>query len=155
MGFAFRLLTDDDVEAMRAWRYEAPYDTYDGSAEPDDLPRPGDPDASAVWLGATRSGSDRLAGFVECTPEDGAVEIGLGLRPDLTGRGLGPGFVTAIVEEVRTRWPMSGIWLDVFPWNERAIAAYERAGFVRGAVHVRRFDDGNERTFLRMTLGEG
>jgi len=41
--------------------------------------------------------------------------------------------------------------LDVFPWNERAIKAYEHAGFERGEVYVRRFDGGIERRFLRMS----
>ena len=33
----------------------------------------------------------------------------------------------------------------------RAIRSYEKAGFARGDVYVRTFDDGNEVTFLRMS----
>jgi ribosomal-protein-alanine N-acetyltransferase len=150
MGFGFRELTEEDVVVLRAWHYEPPYDTYDGSAEPEDLPRPGEGDGSTVWLAASQPGSDLLVGFVEIKLADDEIEIGLGLRPDLTGRGLGPGFVTTIVEEIRSRWGARRIGLDVFPWNERAIAAYERAGFDRGDVYVRTFPDGAERTFLRM-----
>jgi RimJ/RimL family protein N-acetyltransferase len=58
------------------------------------------------------------------------------------------------VAEVRRRWPGEAIWLDVLPWNERAAVVYERCGFVRGAVYLRRFESGVERGFLRMTLDE-
>ena len=97
--------------------------------------------------------SGELVGFLELDGDRGpgaCVEIGLGLRPDLTGRGLGPAFVGAAMAFARERWHPTTFALDVFPWNERAIRAYERAGFERGEVYVRTFPDGNEVTFLRM-----
>jgi len=68
----------------------------------------------------------------------------------LTGLGLGAAFVEAAMMFARDRWAPRSFGLDVFPWNERAIRSYERAGFSRGEVYVRRFDGGNEVTFLRM-----
>ena len=59
------------------------------------------------------------------------MEIGLGLRPDLTGRGLGLDFFRAGVEFARERFRPALIVLNVAAFNERAIAVYERAGFVR------------------------
>jgi ribosomal-protein-alanine N-acetyltransferase len=79
------------------------------------------------------------------------VEIGLGLRPDLTGRGLGPAYIESGLAFARDRWAPARFALDVYPWNERAIRAYERVSFTRGDRYVRRFDDGDEREFLRMT----
>ena len=79
-----------------------------------------------------------------------SVAIGPGLRPDLTGRGLGPIYTEAARAFARQRWRPSMSGLDVGPWTERAIRAYERAGFERGDIYVRRFPDGNEVTFLRM-----
>ena len=81
---------------------------------------------------------------------DGEVELGLGMRPDRTGLGLGAAFVEAAMAFARDRWVPRSFGLDVFPWNERAIRSYERAGCSRGEVYVRRFDGGNEVTFLRM-----
>jgi hypothetical protein len=43
------------------------------------------------------------------------------------------------------------IALDVFPWNERAISANERVGFVRGAEDELTFEDRTSRIFVRMT----
>lgn len=58
-----------------------------------------------------------------------ALDIGLGLRPDLTGRGLGDAFVAACIDHaLRTRQP-AVLRLAVATFNARAIAVYERADF--------------------------
>ena len=144
MRFTFRTIVEADADAMLAWRYEPPYDTYD-PAEEDLRHAVGSP----TWF-AVDGEDGSLAGFLECSVGEREVEIGLGLRPDLTGRRIGPSFVEALVAFVDERWRPDAVTLDVFPWNERAITAYERAGFVRGDVHERTFEDGATRIFLRM-----
>ena len=58
-----------------------------------------------------------------------ALDIGLGLRPDLTGHGLGDAFVAACVGHARrTRHP-AALRLAVAEFNQRASRVYERAGF--------------------------
>ncbi len=58
-----------------------------------------------------------------------ALDIGLGLRPDLTGLGLGSAFFAACVDHAsRTRSPRS-LRLAVAEFNTRAIVVYRRAGF--------------------------
>jgi ribosomal-protein-alanine N-acetyltransferase len=151
--------SDADADAVASWRYPPPYDVYDASEDPSIDPEMRDRERWGVtWFAARDAGSGALAGFLELVasdsdPEVGGqveVEVGLGLRPDLTGRGLGTSFVEAALAFARERWQPGSFTLDVFPWNERAIRCYERAGFVRGEVYVRRFPDGNEVTFLRM-----
>ena len=88
MAFRFAPLTSVDVDVLRVWHYDPPYDVYDGDAEPEDLPRPDDPDAKASWWAARIDDEPDLAGVVEVTERDGGTDIGLGLRPDLTGHGL-------------------------------------------------------------------
>lgn len=154
--FTIRPMTPDDVEAMRAWHYPAPYDVYDLGSDP------GDADIELMladigsrdrWFAAVDPQTDDLVGFLEFKPADGAreLEIGLGLRPDLTGIGLGPSLVAAGSAFARDRWAPEAFVMDVLPWNERAIKAYERAGFVREEEHLRRFEGGVERRFLRMS----
>ena len=57
--------------------------------------------------------------------------IGFGLRPDLVGRGHGAEFVTACVDFAIRLYPYRGeyIYLGVAVFNQRAIKAYEKAGF--------------------------
>jgi len=92
-----------------------------------------------------------LAGFFEFTETaGGVVEIGLGLRPDLTGQGLGGEFLAAGLEFAGARHYA----LAVAAFNHRAIAVYERAGF----REVRRYDhftNGALHEFVWMTRDDG
>src|SRR5213082_2686194 len=56
---------------------------------------------------------------------EGVVEIGVGLRPQLTGRGLGERFVQAELEYARELWSPQTFRLFVAAFNERAIRLYE------------------------------
>ena len=57
--------------------------------------------------------------------------VGLGLRPDLTGQGLGTSFVEQGLEFGRTRYAPQRFRLNVAEFNERAVKVYERVGFAR------------------------
>ncbi len=81
--------------------------------------------------------------------DGGAVDVGLGLRPDLNGRGLGLGFVLADLEFARRRFAPDGFRLSVAAFNEGAILVYERAGFTRTEVFSHSTNDGGH-SFLLM-----
>jgi ribosomal-protein-alanine N-acetyltransferase len=141
-----------DALAIAAWRYPPPYDVYDEANDPDDLERLMDEtNWPGVFFAVDDADAEVLAGFVELHRDGDEVEVGVGMRPDLTGRRLGPSFVETALAFARDRWSPASFALDVFPWNERAIRAYEHAGFLRGEVYVRTYPNGVERTFLRMT----
>jgi len=158
MRFTIRPFTEADADGVASWRYPPPYDAYDVNEDPsmDDEMR--DPDRwGASWFAVDDAESGELAGFLELVASESGseagtqeVEVGLGLRQDLTGRSVGVGFVNAALDFSRERSSPRSFALDVFPWNERAIRCYEQAGFERGEVYDRRFDNGNEVTFLRM-----
>lgn len=151
MMFRIRAFTMADADEVSSWRYEPPYKIYDVEADISMEDEMRDPARWGVSWFAVEDDGGSTVGFLELVDDGNQVEVGLGLRPDLTGRGLGSSFVEAGLAFAKDRWDPESFGLDVFPWNERAIRCYERAGFTRGDVYVRRFDSGNEVAFLRMT----
>ena len=65
-------------------------------------------------------------GLYEVEP---ALDVGLGMRPDLTGMGLGEEFVHAGLRFARETYSPPAFRLTVATFNQRAIRVYERAGF--------------------------
>lgn len=158
-GYVFEPMSDEQARAVVAWRYEAPYDFYDVANDPEGLEELLGPPERREGYYAVLS-DDELVGFF-CYgpggrlqgfdyPDDGSVDVGLGLRPDLTGRGRGLGFVWAGLEFGRRSFSPAGFRLFVATFNERAIRVYERAGFRRLEVFVR-YKDGVDQPFLLMT----
>lgn len=143
MDFTFAPMTTEAARAIQVWRYEPPYDIYNMGGESSD-------EADAEWLDlrspyfAAYTDAGDLVGFCCCgtaslpwdvaapaiTDADGVLALGLGLRPDCTGRGLGLSFVRAVLDFVAARFQPTGFILYVLAFNRRAIAVYERAGFV-------------------------
>lgn len=156
MRFRVRDFTDEDARATTSWRYEPPLDFYDADRFPEDLAEFLDP---AGWPGTYFAVGDEdgdeageLVGFFEFRGEGDEVTIGLGLRPDLTGKGLGLAFTEAAIGFAAERWAPRVFRLEVASWNERAIRVYERVGFRRDGARVHRYDDGSEVEFLQMSL---
>ena len=133
-------LRPEDAAVVDDWSYEPPYDFYDGEDEPVLNPE-------RFYM--VRDG-DEIIGFYYFDAQDETVEIGLGLRPDLTGKGLGLQFFLDGVSFAHGRFPDRRVTLNVAAFNERAITVYERAGFRRTGEHVRTFERWGEVPFVEM-----
>ena len=141
MRLTIRLASAETFAEMAGWRYEPPYDFYDGDADPVRNPE-------RFYEALDEDGS--LVGNYYFEEKGDALEVGLGLRPDLTGRGLGLEFLLAGIDFGRGRFGLSRVILDVAAFNERAIKVYERAGFRETGRHTRRFDRWGEVEFVEM-----
>ena len=126
---------------LGGWAYDPPYDFYDGRHE-----SVRDPDR---YFGAfDETGS--LVGHYYYELQDDVLVYGLGMRPDLTGRGSGLEFFRAGLEFGRERFRPARIVLAVAAFNERAIKVYERAGFRVTGRHVRRLPEFGDVEFIDM-----
>src|SRR5439155_14684504 len=130
-----------DFAELHAWRYEPPYDFYDGDVDPVTNPE---------RFFAVRDDRGELVGNYYFEPKGDVLEYGLGLRPDLTGRSLGLEFFRAGLEFGRERYRPTHVRLYVAAFNERAIKVYERAGFRESGRHTRRFERWGEVEFVNM-----
>jgi RimJ/RimL family protein N-acetyltransferase len=135
--------TPEDIAAFDAYRYEPPYDFYNGDEEPVENPE---------RFFSVRDEHDELVGFYYYELKGAALEIGLGLRPDLTGRGVGLEFLRGGIAFAREHFGTERIILNVAEFNERAIKVYERAGFRRTGAHMRTFRRWGAMPFIEMEL---
>lgn len=143
-------LADEEMfRARDAWRYDPPYDFYDSDGLPVKNPE---------RFFAVHDDEGVLAGFYyfEYVGAVGdTLFYGLGLRPDLTGCGLGESFVRAGLAFAREHFPALRITLDVAAFNRRAIQVYERVGFVYTGRHLEPIDGHGSVDFLDMELVVG
>lgn len=129
------------AKAICAWQYEAPYEHYNMTDAYDDL--------LASYTAVVEK--DHVIGFY-CTGEDAqvagghyddqAIDIGLGLSPQLCGIGKGENFIKVCLDNIGSHLP---IRLSVLETNKRAIKVYEKLGF----TVVDEFKNG-QRIFLIM-----
>ena len=61
--------------------------------------------------------------------------MGVGLRPDLVGRGTGPAFSAAVFAFARARGARR-LRAVVQDWNARSIRLLDRLGFTRTGSHA-------------------
>ena len=149
--FTIRPMTAADAHAVAAWRYPGEYSFYNADADADDLTELLDP---AGWgqryFAADETAHHELAGFLEVKLTGPVAEIGLGLRPDLTGHGAGESFVRTCLRFASATLGAQSYTLAVAAFNHQAITVYERAGFQK----VERFEhvtNGGLHAFIRMT----
>jgi ribosomal-protein-alanine N-acetyltransferase len=130
-------MTQDEAEAVAAWRYEPPYDFYDADADHRDLEELLDPVRRGDKYFTAYDAARELVGYFGFVPTGDVVGVGVGLRPDLTGRGFGQSFLETGLAYANDRFAPTRFRLSVAEFNQRAIAVYERAGFVvtRRFVH--------------------
>lgn len=138
------------MEIADHWKYEAPYSFYDATADEEDYQELIDPlqrkdHYYEVWK------NDELFGyFAIFFSGTTTVELGLGLRPDLTGRGLGQAFLVEIIKFLTANFPdVSKIELSVAAFNQRAVAVYAAAGF-KESHHFLQATNGGTYDFIKM-----
>ena len=130
MTYSFEPMNAEGFAETESWRYPPPYDFYDGDV---------DPVLNPERHFAARDESGELVGFLYFEERGPRLEYGLGLRPDLVGRGLGGEFFRAGLEYGRERYKPELVQLSVAKFNDRARIVYERAGFRVVGEHNRTF----------------
>jgi [ribosomal protein S18]-alanine N-acetyltransferase len=140
LRFTLTPITRIDAQAISRWRYDGPYAVYNGSpASVASLLQPrylyhSVHDVLGELVGYFCFGEDarvsagRRPGLYD---REDALDVGLGMRPDLTGKGLGEEFVRAGLEFAEETYSPPAFRLTVATFNQRAIRVYERVGFER------------------------
>ncbi len=125
-------MTDDHAAAIVTWRYPPPYDCYDMTCAPAFLT-----DAANGYFALVDQAGEligfRLFGADGQVPGGGydssALDTGGGLRPDLTGRGLGRLAIGTGLAFGRERFAPAAFRLTVAEFNARALRVVRDLGF--------------------------
>ena len=159
MSFAFRRMTTANAQAIVRWRYASPFDYYNpdpSHAEENiqrflisDNPYYSIHDDTGELVGFCCFGSEgQVPGGVYA---DSALDIGLGLRPDLTGSGKGSDFLAAILDFAAETFSVGAFRVAVAEFNSRAIRLYGKSGF-REVNRFRSKADG--RSFIQLVMAK-
>jgi len=134
MSFVFSPVDQAAIREFLEWRYEPPYDIYD--LNPDEAQEIVrylmDPEVNCYGV---RDEAGSLVAYCTFGP-DGQVpggdygaeglDIGLGVRPDLTGQGQGLMYVNAVIAFARRTLALR---VTIAEFNLRAQRVWEKAGF--------------------------
>ncbi len=158
MSIVFRPITLEEANEVYRWSYKGEYAIYSFSGEEDELAELMDGtffaanDSEGRLLGYICHGQTAQVpgGFTKgIYDEQGYVDIGLGLRPELTGKGLGLSFIMQGLHYFAELLHADRFRLVVTTFNERAIKVYERAGFMRDVCFPSKVN-GTEVMFVSM-----
>lgn len=126
-------MTREFAAQMVSWEYPAPYETYSlTSSEPEFFL-----DVANGYFAIVDEGHE-LLGYRCFGPDgrvpgwgydDSALDTGGGMRPDLTGRGLGRTALEVGLQFGRERYDPPAFRVTVAAWNERALRVVRALGF--------------------------
>jgi len=150
--YRFVPMTASYAEDVAKWHYPGIYTFYDLDQDPEDYQEFMDPAGWPETYFAVLDDVDDLVGFFAFECAEGTLVLGLGLRPDLTGRGRGEAFVAAGLDFAAKRFAPRGFELSVASFNERAIRVYERLGFTRTRTFQQETNGGTHE-FVEMRRG--
>lgn len=125
-------MTAEYAREMSLWKYGGEYSFYDRNGQTD-YPE-GEAfaclDETGKLAGHFHFGEDaRIPTLEENVYAPGYLDIGLGLRPDLCGQGLGEEFLKLGLAFGKAQFSARRFRLSVACFNLRAVKVYERCGF--------------------------
>ena len=148
MSLWFRPLDESSARTLAGWKYEPPYDIYDlASPEPEDtLLYLLDPQNAFYGIYGQQDSLEAFCSFGPDGQVSGgdysrpALDIGLGVRPDLTGQGNGAAYVNAVIDFANSTYAPERLRVTIAAFNSRALRVWQKAGF----QDVQRFRGGWE-----------
>ncbi|MDM5157076.1 GNAT family protein [Bacillus sp. DX1.1] len=148
-------LTEKEAKVINTWKYEERYSLYNFSGSEETLNELLD----GTYYGCCNE-QEELIGYFCCGENarvpggreaklytgERIVDIGLGMKPALTGKGMGISFLQTGLQFVKEEFQPKVIRLSVATFNKRAVTLYKKAGFKTGPTFVSR-----KREFMLMT----
>ncbi|MBP3041202.1 GNAT family N-acetyltransferase [Bacillaceae bacterium Marseille-Q3522] len=130
MNYEFSILKQEQAESIAFnWHYKGEYSFYDMEADEEDLNEFLNPEMRGNSTFAVTKDNELIAFLIVDKVDDATFEIGLGMKPILTGKGMGSEFLMAAIDFVKSEYKPKRITLSVAIFNQRAIKVYRKVGF--------------------------
>ncbi|MBI9044401.1 MAG: GNAT family N-acetyltransferase [Anaerolineaceae bacterium] len=136
------------IREITKWCYEAPYDIYNIGVENLDQLLTFFLDIQNGYYKVERNNQELIAYC--CFGLDGqvpggdysmdALDIGLGVRPDLTGKGEGGKFVAEVIDHTWKQFRPAALRVTIAEFNRRAQRVWEKNGFLYHSTFKRNLD---------------
>ena len=144
-----RFLPTDEksVREFLGWKYEAPYEiyNYDPGHFEEDLNYHLDPDNNMYCM---FRGND-LVGYCSYGRDaqvpggdysEKALDIGMMIKPELTGQGQGNNYANAVIQNGISKYQPEKLRVTILGTNLRAIRVWEKNGFYKAQSFGRKSD---------------
>ncbi len=140
-------LTIEEAKKINTWTYEEPYSLYSFSGEKEVIEELLD----GTYYGCCDDQGDLIGYFcfganaqvpggrdANLYGGEDVIDIGLGMKPALTGKGIGKEFFQAGIAFARKEFNAKMFRLSVATFNTRAITLYKNIGFKQGTIFLSR-----------------
>lgn len=131
-------MNEERATDILGWKYEQPYDFYNNELTDEALQEMLDGsyyalvDNQNTLIGFFCIGANAQVpiGHKFGVYKEVLVDMGVGMDPNLVGKGNGFEFCTHVIQFIRTQHKSTPIRLTVATFNQRAIRLYEKLGFI-------------------------
>ncbi|AHZ53845.1 MULTISPECIES: GNAT family N-acetyltransferase [Bacillus cereus group] len=148
-------LTEEEANEINTWTYEEPYNLYSFSGEKEVMEELLD----GTYYGCCDDQGDLIGYFcfganaqvpggrdahlyggrdAHLYGGEDVIDIGLGMKPALTGKGMGKEFFQAGIAFATKEFNAKMFRLSVATFNTRAITLYKNIGFKQGPIFLSR-----------------
>ncbi|HDR6244533.1 TPA: GNAT family N-acetyltransferase [Bacillus cereus] len=141
------VLTKEEAMEINTWTYEEPYSLYSFSGEKEVIEELLD----GTYYGCCDDQGDLIGYFcfganaqvpggrdANLYGGEDVIDIGLGMKPALTGKGIGKEFFQAGIAFATKEFNAKMFRLSVAIFNTRAITLYKNIGFKQGIIFLSR-----------------
>jgi len=136
MNIDYRPADETSAREFLQWRYESPYDIY--NCPPDEMEAALqyniDPennvyamfDRNGELIGYCSYGADAQVPGGDYNEE--ALDIGLMIKPELTGQGMGPTYASDVIQNGIDKYAPKRLRVTIAAFNKRAMRTWEKNG---------------------------
>jgi len=137
MKINYHLADEKSAREFVQWQYEPPYDIYNCPQEGvDDAVQYNIDPANNVYAMADQN--EGLVGYCSYGKDaqvpggdysEEALDIGLMIKPDLTGKGLGAKFAKGVIKNGMEKYAPKKLRVTIAAFNKRAQRVWKKNGF--------------------------